>query len=216
MLIDVEWGEIQNAIWGCQVCEGSDRVETLIRQQTPSPTIKTKLLVVGIAPPWAKGVNAKIAAKSAITDPEDLLRGFLEETLEISWDDLCCRGLVFLHAVKCAIRPNDHGFQNPQTGVVNECASRHFVREFKAVKAPIVVALGQAPLRAILKSPGFEPVDELKLSPLSQYVTQDCQGIRVRVEGCRFQLYVSWFPRGENKKEAARIVRKAAKAARLL
>lgn len=68
--------------------------------------MKAKLLVVGIAPPWNKEVKKKIVANSAITDSRDLLRSFLEEALGMSWNDLCCRGLVFLHAVKCAVRPN--------------------------------------------------------------------------------------------------------------
>ena len=134
MLTNVEWCKIQKAIWACEVCEGHARVETLIRQQTPRPTIKAKLLVVGVAPPWAKGFKKKIVANSATNNSEDLLRIFLEEALGMPWDDLCCRGLVFLHAVKCAIRPNAQGFQNPPTKVVNDCASRHFTREFEAVK----------------------------------------------------------------------------------
>src|SRR5207244_6328173 len=134
-----KWKEIQQDIWECNVCKGIARVELNIRQQTELAPTPTKLLVVGIAPPYKEGIAQKIKAKSATNDSEDNFRQFIEETLAVSWDILSVHGLAFLHAVKCAIHP-EHRHQNPPSGVVETCAPRHFYREFCEIKPKAVIS----------------------------------------------------------------------------
>jgi len=79
------WEETQRAVWSCTRCEGHPRVELNIRQQTEVIVPPTKLLVISLAPPFARGVTTKIRASSVTNNPEDPLRRFLQEALGFSW-----------------------------------------------------------------------------------------------------------------------------------
>ena len=157
------WQVIQQNIWNCSACEHIPRVVLNIRQQTDLPVLPTKLLIIGIAPPYRDGVSEKIRAKSATNDPEDNLRKFLEASLQLSYRELSERGLTILHAAKCAIRPKDR-HQNPPHGVVENCAPRHFTLEFLKLMPQVVVSLGERARRAVLKMPGCQKPPGLTLS----------------------------------------------------
>ena len=180
------WKEIQQDIWECTDCNNIARVELNIHQQTELVPTRTKLLVVGIAPPHKEGVTKNIKAKSATNDSEDNFRKFIEDTLEVSWDILSLHGLAFLHAVKCAIHPEDR-HQNPPTGVVDKCAPQHFYREFSEIQPKTVISFGGIARRAVLKMPGCQKPRELKL-------TGPCTGrYEMRIVSHSFSLFVAPF-----------------------
>lgn len=199
-----EWREIQEAIWNCAVCDGDQKVERNIRQQTDMPLTTPRLLVVAVAPPYSSKVRHKTIAKSVTNDPEDRLRQFLVSALQLPWQQLLSRHLFILHAVKCAITPNEQGNQNPSSAVVDACASRHLACEFNLLRPAIVLCLGIAAKRAILKMPGFQKADGLKLSgpPEGEY--------DVSSNGHSLRLIITRFPRGAGKQQAAIDLRKAA------
>ena len=181
-----KWEEIQQDIWDCTACKNVARAELNIRQQTEPIRTSTKLLVVGIAPPYKDGMTQKVQARSATNDPGDNFRNFIETVLELPWDTLKGSGLVFLHAVKCAIRPEDR-HQNPPSGVVETCAPRHFYREFLEIKPKAVISFGERARRAVLKMPGCQKPRGLKLSgPLTGQH-------EMLLESHTFTLFVSPF-----------------------
>lgn len=117
------WGEVQKRIWSCEKCNGISRVECHLRQQTNAPNVRpVRLLILAIAPPFRQGLTDKTIAASALNDPQDNLRLFVEQTLEKPWSSLIDQGLFLLHSVKCAIVPDKYGFQNPPNKVVDLCA----------------------------------------------------------------------------------------------
>lgn len=148
------WEEIQREIWNCSVCEGKSGVELRIRQQTKALSGQTKLLVVAVAPPFQLNVPRKVIARSVTNSPDDPLRQFLQKVFGSSWDNLAAQGLGVIHAVKCAVTPNEEGFQNPSLEMIDICAPRHFAQEFIRLKPPVVIALGGAARRAIMRVPG--------------------------------------------------------------
>jgi uracil-DNA glycosylase len=147
------WNEIQGRIWCCELCRDHGRVACNLRQHTSAPLDSVELMLVGVAPPHVAGVQARIAADSATNDPNDNLRSFIMATLGRSWTDLLARGLFLIHAVKCAIIPED-GHQNPPNEVVDACAPLYFAHEIQLVRPPVVVVFGRAPHRALLRVPG--------------------------------------------------------------
>ncbi len=200
-----KWREIQQNIWECNACKGIARVELNIRQQTELARTPTKLLVVGIAPPYMEGITRKVAAKSATNAPEDNFRNFIETVLKLPWDVLTGNGLAFLHAVKCAIHPEDR-HQNPPHGVVEACAPRHFYREFLELRPKAVASFGERARRAVLKMPGRQKPQGLKLTePLAgQYEMQ--------IENHSFTLFVAPFFSADRKR-AEDVLRNAARYA---
>jgi uracil-DNA glycosylase len=199
-----EWITIQDEIWNCTKCTGHPRVELNIRQQTDVGHNPAKLLVVAVAPPFCTGVRQKEPARSITNWSEDMLRKFVENALALTWDTLRSRGLFVLHAVKCAIVPDEDGFQNPPSGIVDVCAQRHFVKEFIALNPPIVLVLGSAARRAVLKMLDCERPAGLRLSG-------SLQGqYKVRHNDHDFELFVTKFPRAVGRRQAQADLKAAA------
>jgi len=204
------WREIQGNIWECSACEGNPNVELNIRQQTDSSLTAPRLLVVAVAPPHLPDISHKVAAKSVTNNSVDRLRMFLEDALEVPWEELQSRGLIVLHAVKCAIIPNELGFQNPSPAIVDTCAPRHLALEFDILRPPIVLALGSTARRAICKMPDCHKPHAIKLSgpPEGEHT--------VPYKGRFFKLIVTRFPRGAGKRQARIDLNKAATLAGIL
>lgn len=201
------WAEVQQAIWDCTACRERPRVELALRQQTPAPGA-TKLLVVAIAPPFKEGVSARTRALSVHNNPADKLRRFLEGALQSTWEDLAGNGLTVLHAVKCAIRPKD-GFQNPPTDVIDACVPRHLAKEFSEIRPAVVITLGHAPYRAVLKMPGCD-ARGLMLSRLPARAGSEATEHTLRFGVQPFVLIASDFPRLPKAQQVARDIRRAA------
>lgn len=102
------WERGQAKIWECEKCATNPRVALTIRQRTISPNMSVSLLLVGLAPPHEDRVSVRKVAKSATKDPSDNVRLFVGQTLARPWDELAGKGLVLIHAVKCALVPNPH------------------------------------------------------------------------------------------------------------
>ena len=204
------WRVIQETIWNCSACEGNPKVELNIRQQTDSSSTAPQLLVVAVAPPYLPAISHKLAAKSVTNNSVDGLRKFLESALDLPWEQLQSRGLIVLHAVKCAIIPNEHGFQNPSPGIVDACAPRHLALEFDILRPPIVLALGSAARRAIFKMPDCHKSPAIKFSgpPEGEH--------NVPYKGSFFKLIVTRFPRAAGEHQARIDLNKAAALAGIL
>jgi uracil-DNA glycosylase len=202
------WQIIQQSIWNCSACQNIPRVSPNIRQQTDPPRTLTKLLVIGIAPPYQEGVCEKIRAKSATNDSNDDLRRFLETYLQLPYDTLTERGLAVLHAAKCAIQPKAQ-HQNPPHGVVENCSPRHFTLEFHELKPPVVLSLGERARRAVLLMPGCRKPRGLNLTgPLEgQY--------ELGIGNQSFKLFVSPFFK-QRRDQAGSILNAASNLAGLL
>jgi hypothetical protein len=120
-----KWSEVQGRVWSCELCRAHERVACNIRQWTEAPNCSVKLMLIGVAPPYVRGITTKSVAKSATNDDDDNLRKFfVMATLGLSWDALLDRGLFLVHGVKCAIVPKDR-HQNPPDDVVDACAPLH-------------------------------------------------------------------------------------------
>lgn len=215
----VSWAKIQAAIWACEACRSHDRVACNIRQQTNSPSRPVKLLLIGVAPPFEEGVEAKTIARSATNHPGDNLRRlFILATLPGSWEDLLTRGLFLVHSVKCAITVKDH-HQNPPDPVVNACAPPHFVQEIQLLRPPRVVAFGKAPYRALLKVPGVKVPRGLGVSTsVADLAERTRGGVEFQADGWKFTVHVSPFAL-ERKRPvplAQDVLREAARLAGLL
>lgn len=189
------WNNLQGRIRACELCRGHARVACDIRQETDAPDHHVKLLLVGIAPPYVRGVTQKSRARSATNHPDDNLRKlFILATLRFPWNDLLARGMFLIHSVKCAIVPKDR-HQNPPVPVVDACAARHFVEELKLIRPPRVVAFGKAPCRALLKVPGVRTPRGLGVSKsVATLAKQTRGGLEVQADGWSFSLHVSPFP----------------------
>ncbi len=189
------WEEIEQTIWECKSCAGHPRAILKIRQQTPEPLTDVKLLIVGIAPPYRDVGPDQVVAQSATNYSNDTLRKFIEETLALPWIELQNRGLVVLHAVKCAILPKN-GYQNPPNEIVDICSSNHFAREFLRLRPAEVITLGRVALRAIANLPGLLPHPTFRLSmPLHGSFT-------LQHGDTKFHLTASRFIRSDTYKQA--------------
>lgn len=212
------WERVQAKIWDCEKCAANPRVAIKIRQRTIFPNMPVSLLLVGLAPPHEDGVCVWKVAKSATNDSSDNVRLFVEETLAQSWDKLTGRGVVLIHAVKCAIVRNADGFQNPPPSVVDCCNPVGFAPEFQLLRSPHVVTLGDMARRAVLKTPDVIVPCQLKMTTklaLLQEVWPE--GIPCNLGDVPFILYPARFPRtAAMKVAAAGVVRKAAKLAALI
>jgi uracil-DNA glycosylase len=211
----LDWKDIQDRVWSCDLCRAQIRVALNIRQQTEVPAQAVKLLLVGIAPPYVDGVTEKVPALSATNDPKDNLRRFILATLVTSWESLLAQGLFLIHSVKCAITLKD-GHQNPPDKVVDACASHHFVEEIKLMRPQRVVAFGKAPYRAILKVPGVRTPQGLGVSTaVSTLVERTKGGLEIQATGWSFILHVSPFPLDRRKRNplAQEVLREAAQLA---
>jgi len=212
------WEWIQTKIWDCERCATNPRVALKIRQRTISPKMFVSLLLVGLAPPHEAGVFVRKVAKSATNDPSDNVRLFVEETLAQPWDALTCKGLFFIHAVKCAIVPDAHGSQDPPPPVVDCCNAVGFAPEFQSLRPPRVVTLGNMARRAILRVPDVIVPSQVKLTtklgPLQELWPE---GIPCKLGDAPFVLHPARFPRTPAMKvAAATVLRKAAKLAALI
>lgn len=210
--MQTQWGDIQTHIRDCDACAGHPRVALAIRQRTPAPTGPVQLLLLGIAPPHADAVDVLMTAKSATNNPDDNLRTFITETLSSQWDDLICKGLFLIHAVKCAIVPDEQGYQNPPNPVIDRCIPNHFAAEFEVLRAPRVVAFGHAPLRAVLRHPLVRVPRGVGVSKTLGVLLSDWpDGILCSLGQHAFTLHVAPFPRSSPaKKRAAAILKEAA------
>jgi hypothetical protein len=202
------WATIQGQSWTCNACHRHSRVELNVRQQTDPPGTKPKLLVVAVAPPHPEEVpREKTRASSATNDPGDVLRSFLQETLRSDWADLTARGLLLLHAVKCAIRPDMAGFQNPPIAVVDKCAPQHFATELAEIRPGVVVPLGDRAYRALVRA---LPPGTLQLSRPPGEALPGQAGFRVQTATQDFILLKSPFPRAAGREGARAVLARAA------
>ena len=209
------WQRIQDRIWECTACDGQSRVELNIRQQTDPPPVRTALLVISLAPPFGEDVKERTKAPSATTSGQDKLRLFLEEALGAKWQTLTDRGVILLHAVKCAIRPIKGGFQNPPASIVDRCAPVHLAAELRQVGPEVVVALGRMAYRALRIAVGDEDL-QLMLSSPPKAAMPGQAGYPLCLHGRSMILYTSRFPPGSGRKEAMAVIRRAAAAARIV
>jgi uracil-DNA glycosylase len=175
------------------------------------------LLLVGVAPPYDATIRARACAKSATNDSADNLRGFLEQATSMRWDDLISKGVFFIHAVKCAVVPDEEGFQNPSTRVVDRCAGVGFMDEFRMLHPRRVVTLGGAPRRSVLRHPAVTPPHGVGVSKsLKELMATWPAGIPCRLGAHSFTLHPAPFPRSVRAKlEATPIIRNALRLAGL-
>lgn len=218
--VDVKkWKNVQDEIWACELCRKQSRVACDLRQKTEAPDRDVKLLLVGVAPPHAKGITTKTRAWSATNHPDDNLRKFFVlATLGFTWENLLSRGMFLLHGVKCAITPKDR-HQDPPIEVTNACAPLHFVEEMKLIRPPRVVVFGKTPYRALLKVPGVSAPTSLGVSKsVATLVEKTRGGVEIQAGGWRFSLHVSPFPLGGKAPNplAQEILREAARLAGLI
>ena len=152
-------------------------------------------MLIGVAPPYVRGVPTKTVAKSATNNEDDNLRRFfVVPTLRLSWVDLLDRGLFLVHGVKCAIVPKDR-HQDPPDDVVDACSPLHLATELKLTRPPRIVALGGAPYRALVKVPGIRVPKGLGVSKrVGELVARTRGGVEIRAEGWTSRLHVSPFP----------------------
>lgn len=182
------WREVQKRIWLCDKCNGNPRVECHLRQQTNVSDVgPVRLLVIAIAPPFQRGLRDKTIASSALNNPQDKLRLFVERTLEKPWPNLIDQGLFLLHSVKCAIVPDKDGFQNPPNKVVDLCASEYLSEEIHIMRPAVVLALGSAARRAVARYLDTNKSKDLRVSgPLNQDISINMGEQNVRVIVTRF------------------------------
>lgn len=215
MATHVQWQAIQERIWACEACKGHARVEINMRQQTLDPSMATTLLFIGVAPPDQGNPTVRTVAKSATNDPGDNLRKFIEAAVIVRWDDLIAKGAFLIHAVKCAIAPDEEGFQNPPNEVVDRCCSVGFSDELQLLRPARIVALGGAARRAVLKHPSITAPRGVGVSKTLEKLEESWpQGIPCKLGGDEFTLHPAPFPRSAAaKQKAAVIIREAARLA---
>ena len=218
MATQVQWQTIQERIWACEACKGHAGVEINIRQQTPAPRMAAALLFVGVAPPDQDSPAVRTVAKSATNDPGDNLRQFIEAAVALRWDDLISKSVFLIHAVKCAIVPDEDGFQNPPNGVIDCCCSVGFADELQLLRPARVVALGGAARRAVLNHPSVTPPRGVGVSKTFEKLQETWpQGIPCKFGRDEFTLYPTPFPRSAAaKQKAAVIIREVARLAGLV
>ena len=212
------WERIQTEIWDCEKCATNARVARNIRQWTVSPNISVSLLLVGLAPPHQDSIWVRKVAKSATNDPSDNVRSFVEETLAQPWDELTGKGLFLIHAVKCAIVPNADGSQDPPPPVVDCCNPVGFAPEFRSLRPPRVVTLGDMARRAVLKTRGVIVPRQVKLTTKLGLLQELWpEGIPCKLGDAPFIFHPARFSRTAAMKVAAAVVlRKAAQIAALI
>jgi len=205
------WEEVQNQIWLCDKCKNNPRVECHLRQQTNASDVRpVRLLVIAIAPPFRRGLTDKAIAASALNDPQDTLRLFVERTLEKSWSNLIDQGLFLLHSVKCAIVPDKDGFQNPPNKVVDLCASAYLSEEIHIMRPAVILALGSTARRAVARYLGQNKPKDFRVSgPLNGEFAIDMAEQKTRI-------IVTKFIRGGGKSVAGSALSRAAKSAGIL
>lgn len=202
---------IQETIWKCTVCMGDARIEVRLRQQTRVLPARARLLIVATAPPYQEGVHQQIEAPSVHSDPKDRLRAFITRTLELDWGDLVDRGLAVVHAVKCAIVPRDRRVdarqhQNPPSGVTTKCARLPFSREFRELKAPVVMTLGGAARLAVRRACGVDAPPSLTL-PLKDIPRSEL--FEIDSKAVRFRLIASCHPSADPQRARDDLLRSA-------
>jgi uracil-DNA glycosylase len=176
-------------------------------------------MLIGVAPPYVRGITTKSVAKSATNDDDDNLRKFfVMATLELSWDALLDRGLFLVHGVKCAIVPKDR-HQNPPDDVVDACAPLHIADELKLTMPPRIVVFGGAPYRALVKVSGIKVPKGLGVSKrVGDLVAETRGGVEIQADGWTSRMHVSPFPLNGKKPNpyAAEVLREAARLSGLL
>lgn len=217
MATPLQWPAIQERVWACEACKDHARVAINVRQQTPVPTTPIALLFVGVAPPDQGSPAVRTAAKSATNDPEDNLRKFIEAATASRWADLIAEHVFLIHAVKCAIVPDEEGFQNPPNEVVDRCRPVGFADELLALRPTRIVALGGAPRRAILKHPSVTAPAGVSVSKTLEKLREAWpKGIPCKLGGTEFTLHPAPFPRSAGaKRDATVIIREVARLAGL-
>jgi uracil-DNA glycosylase len=217
MAAHVQWQAIQERIWACEACKGHARVEINVRQQTPAPTMPIALLFVGIAPPDQGSPGIRTAAKSATNDPGDNLRKFIEAAAVSRWDDLIADHAFLIHAVKCAIVPDEEGFQNPPNEVVDRCCPVGFADELLSLRPARIVALGGTARRAVLKHPSVTAPRGVGVSKTLEKLKEAWpKGIPCKLGSSEFTLHPAPFPRtAAAKQNTAVIIREATRLAGL-
>jgi uracil-DNA glycosylase len=206
------WNKIQEKIWSCDQCRNNKRVACNIRQQTDPPSQLVKLMLVGVAPPHAEGVEKMTVADSATNDPNDNLRTFVVTALNSPWKSLLEKGLYLIHGVKCAIVPENR-HQNPRGDVIDACTPNHFVQEILLTQPSAVVVFGKAPFRALLRVPGVRSSMPRGLGlscSVAALVEKTGKGIAINIDEWKFQFFGSRFPL-QAREEAAEIVCRAAR-----
>jgi uracil-DNA glycosylase len=202
------WKEIQESIWNCSLCGSNPRVQFNVREQTQRPKVPVKLLIVSIAPSFVDSPT-KMKAETVLTEDANNLRNVIEECLGIHWDNLLKRNVAVLHAVKCAIVPQN-GYESPPRGVIDTCSSRHFARELRLLQPAVVVTLGRIALRAVLNIPNIRAPKEFRTAmPLRG-------DFAVSLDDFKFSLFVSRFIRIDSRAQAQNDLRRAADAAGVL
>jgi uracil-DNA glycosylase len=192
----VQWGAMQGRIWACEACKSHARVEINVRQQTPAPSMPVALLFVGVASPDQGSPCVRTAAKSATNDPGDNLRKLIEAATVLRWDDLITKGAFLIHAVKCAVVPDEEGFQNPPNEVVDRCHPVGFVDELQFLRPARIVALGGAARRAVLKHPSVTAPRGVGVSKTLEKLRESWpEGIPCKLGGDEFILHPAPFPR---------------------
>jgi uracil-DNA glycosylase len=165
------------------------------------------LLFVGVAPPDQGSPDVRTAAKSATNDPEDNLRKFIEAAMASRWDDLIAEHVLLIHVVKCAIVPDEEGFQNPPNEVVDRCRPVGFADELLALRPTRIVALGGAARRAVLKHPSVTAPPRVGVSKtLAQLNEAWPKGISCKLGGTEFTLHPASFPRSAAAKRNATVI----------
>jgi uracil-DNA glycosylase len=217
MATEVAWSTVQQRIWECEACRGHRRVEVNVRQQTGGPERDTALLFIGVAPPDQGSPCGRTRAKSAINDPGDNLRHFIERATALQWEGLISSGAFLIHAVKCAIVADEDGFQNPPNDVVDRCCPIGFNDELRLLRPARIVALGGAARRAVLKHPSVTTPLGIGVSKTFKQLEESWpQGIRCHLANSEFTLHSAPFPRSATaKRKAAAILREAVRLAGL-
>jgi len=214
-----KWSEVQRRIWSCELCRGHERVACDIRQQTGASNCSVKLMLIGVAPPYVRGITTKSVAKSATNDDDDNLRKlFVTATLGLSWDVLLDRGLFLVHGVKCAIVPKER-HQNPPDAVVDACAPLYLGDELNLMMPPRIVVFGGAPYRALVKVHGVKVPRGLGVSKrVGDLVAETRGGIEIQADGWTPRMHVSPFPLMGKKPnpDAAEVLREAARLSGVL
>jgi len=176
-------------------------------------------MLIGVAPPYVRGITTKSVAKSATNDDDDNLRKFfVMATLGLSWDALLDRGLFLVHGVKCAIVPKDR-HQNPPDDVVGACAPLHLADELKLTMPPRIVIFGGAPYRALVKVSGIKVPKGLGVSKrVGDLVAETKGGVEIQADGWTSRIHVSPFPLNGRKPnpDAAEVLREAARLSGVL
>lgn len=205
------WEEVQKQIWLCDKCKNNPRVECHLRQQTNATDVRpVRLLIIAIAPPFRRGLTDKAIAASALNDSQDNLRLFIERFLDKPWSNLTNQGVFLLHSVKCAIVPDNYGFQDPPNEVVDLCASAYLSKEIQIIRPAVILALGDRARRAVARYLGQNKPKDFRVSgPLNGEFSIDMAEQRTRI-------IVAKFIRGGGKSVAGSALRRAANLAGIL